>query len=134
MVVTVRIAPELADDATRAAERARAVVALRQTADLLETPHTWTQGCQARDFYGQPVTPTSSSAVRWCLSGGLALCAGLEGWTFYVGYQALRSVLPSGDDPARFNDRATTAGQVVALARQAAKRLEQQNEQEERRR
>lgn len=41
----------------------------RRVRELLSEPGRWTQGAEALDARGEPCRPSSTRAVRWCLTG-----------------------------------------------------------------
>lgn len=121
--MTIRLHPDLMPSAERSAARAEAAAALRSAADLLETPHAWTQGCMARDARGKPIAPLDDKAVRWCLAGAINRNAESLGWAYTLAIRELTGIV---GDPTRFNDRAARPAQVVAAARLAARKLEKE--------
>ena len=119
-----QLTPELLSPDALAAAKADAAKVLRDVADTLSAPHSWTQGCDARDARGNPVGPAAPTAVRWCLMG--ALNRHLMPHRLAAGILA-RSALAQATAPvqtASFNDGARRASEVVAVARAAAQSLE----------
>ena len=123
--MTVRLHPDLMRDPDRIAARSEAAAGLRRAAARLEQPHTWTQGALARDARAQPVGYADPNAVRWCLTG--AIRKEMHDESIAAGVIANRAILAAiqSDDIAHYNDRATSVMQVVAVARIAARSLEE---------
>ena len=122
--MTIRLHPDLMPPTERSAARAEAAAALRSAADLLETPHAWTQGCMARDKRGNPIGQSDPDAVRWCLFGALDLHTRQSTAVSILAERALASVV-APVSIASFNDGCRNAGEVASAARKAAAQLEE---------
>ena len=118
------LTPELMAPPDLALAEAEAAQALRAAADLLATPHSWTQGCAARDARGNPVGPAAPTAVRWCLLGALDKHLINERPAASILAQRALAQVIAPERASAFNDGARYASEVVAVARAAAERLE----------
>ena len=120
-----QLTPELLSPDALAAAKADAAKVLRDVADTLSAPHSWTQGCDARDARGNPVGPAAPTAVRWCLMGALNrhLMPRIA-WrrAFWRGARWRR--LRRRCRRCEFQRRRRYASEVVSVARAAAESLE----------
>lgn len=95
----------------------KASTILHETADLFETPGSWTQHALARDERGDNEFYKSRKAVSWCALGGLRKVGGQYS-KYQVALGVLESMLPLGI--AQWNDRTERSREdVVNIFRQA---------------
>jgi hypothetical protein len=93
---------------------------LRQAADLITPPGTWTQHYMAKSAKGNSVRAGSRSAVCWCAMGAIKRAGN---GSDYEGWSALRDHLQCA--VVAFNDaRGRTQAEVVAALRAAADKAE----------
>lgn len=101
---------------------------LRKARDLIA--QGWTQLTPARDRLGEPCSPHSIGAVRWCITGAVDRALGRYGH-FHHYLDALSALFPNSSDTGadsaaiRYNDLPhTTQADVLALIDQAIQSLE----------
>ena len=118
--MTPNLHPDLLTPRQLAAAKSDAAYALRSAADLLASPHRWTQGARARNARGHPVGPADRTAVRYCLLGALDLKTLTRDRAVSILAERALADVVAPLAISSFNDGCRTAVQVASAARIAA--------------